>query len=74
MDVVWWATHKFSVEECLVRVVKVMYNNAISSVGVNGTLCEEFVVKVCKGCWSVQKGSVLSTLLFIMVLEALCKN
>ena len=43
-----------------------MYTNARSRVRVNGSLSEEFSVKV-----GVHQGSVLSPLLFIMVLEAL---
>ena len=48
-----------------VRDVQAMYTNA-SHVKLNGKLSEEFVVKV-----GAHQGSVLSTLLFIMVLEAL---
>ena len=43
-----------------------MYTNARSGVRVNGQYSEEFVVGV-----GVHQGSVLSPLLFILVLEAL---
>ena len=65
-EVVWWAMRKLGVEEWLVRVVKSLYENARSQVRVNDTFSDEFEVKV-----RVHQGSVLSPLLFIMVLEAL---
>ena len=65
-EVVWWAIRKLGVEEWLVRVVKSLYENARSRVRVNDTFSDEFEVKV-----GVHQGSVLSPLLFIMVLEAL---
>ena len=65
-EVVWWAMRKLGVEEWLVRVVKSLYENARSRVRVNDTFSDEFEVKV-----RVHQGSVLSPLLFIMVLEAL---
>ena len=65
-DVVWWAMRKLGVEEWLLKVVQSMYQNVRSRVRVNGECSEEFEVKV-----GVHQGSVLSPLLFIMVLEAL---
>ena len=66
-EVMWWAMQKLGVEEWLVwLVVKSMYKNARSRVTINGTFSEEIEVKV-----GVHQGSVLSPLLFIMVLEAL---
>ena len=49
-----------------VEVVKSLYENARSRDRVNDTFSDEFEVKV-----RVHQGSVLSPLLFIMVLEAL---
>ena len=63
--VVWWAMRKLGVDEWLVKIVQSMYTNARSRVRVNDSLSEEFSVKV-----GVHQGSVLSPLLFIMVLEA----
>ena len=57
---------KLGVDEWLVKIVQSMYTNATSRVRVNDSLSEEFSVKV-----GVHQGSVLSPLLFIMVLEAL---
>ena len=53
-------------EEWIIRLVKGMYANAWSHVHVDEWYSEEFEVKV-----GVHQGSVLSLLLFIIVLEAL---
>ena len=62
--VIWWALRKLGVEEWTVRLVQGMYANARSRVG--DGYSEEFEVKV-----GVHQGSILSPLLFIIVLEAL---
>ena len=64
--VIWWALRKLGVEEWLVRLVQGMYANARSYVRVGEGYSEEFEVKV-----GVHQGSVLSPLLFTIVLEAL---
>ena len=64
--VIWWALRKLGVEEWIVRLVQGMYANARSRVRVGEGYSEEFEVKV-----GVHQGSVLSPLLFIIVLEAL---
>ena len=64
--VVWWALRKLGVPEALVKTVQAMYHNARARVRVGTSLSEEFEVKV-----GVHQGSVLSPLLFIIVLEAL---
>ena len=61
-QVIWWALRKLGIEEWIVRLVQGMYANARSQVRVS----KEFEVKV-----GVHQGSVLSPLLFIIVLEAL---
>ena len=67
--VIWWAMRKLGIEEWIVRFVQAMYNNTRSRVRVNNTYSDEFGVKV-----GVHQGSVLSPLLFVIVLEALsCK-
>ena len=65
-EVVWWAMRKMKVPEVLVRAVQAMYHNASARVRVGTSLSEAFEVKV-----GVHQGSVLSPLLFIMVLQAL---
>ena len=64
--VLWWAMRKVGVKEWIVRLVQTMYNNARSRVRVGSEYSEEFEVGV-----GVHQGSVLSPLLFIIVLEAL---
>ena len=60
---------KLGVEEWLVKLVQAIYSNARSQVRVNGTYSEPFQVKV-----GVHQGSVLSPLLFLIVLEALSRE
>ena len=67
--VIWWALRKLGVEEWIVRLVKGMYANAQSRVHVSEGFSKEFEVKV-----GVHQGSVLSPLLFIIVLEALSRE
>ena len=67
--VVEWALRKAGVEEWIVRVVMSMYRNCQTAVNVNGTTGEPFDIKV-----GVHQGSVLSPLLFIIVMEALSKD
>ena len=67
--VLWWAMRKVGVEEWIVRLVQAMYDNARSRVRVGSEYSEEFEVDV-----GVHQGSVLSPLLFIIVLEALSRD
>ena len=67
--VLWWTMRKVGVEEWIVRLVQAMYNNARSRVRVGSEYSEEFEVGV-----GVHQGSVLSPLLFIIVLEALSRD
>ena len=67
--VLWWAMRSLGVEEWAVRVVQGMYSNARSQVRVNGQHSKEFGVGV-----GVHQGSVLSPLLFTMVMEALSRE
>ena len=60
---------KLGIEEWIVRFVQSMYNNKKSKVRVNNDHSDEFGVKV-----GVHQGSVLSLLLFIIVLEALSRE
>ena len=67
--VILWALRKLGVEEWIVRLVQGMYTNARSRVRVGEGYSEEFQVK-----FGVHQGSVLSPLLFIIVLEALSRE
>ena len=67
--VIWWALRKLGVDEWIVRLVQGMYSNSRSRVRVGEGYSEEFEVKV-----GVHQGSVLSPLLFIIVVEALSRE
>ena len=64
-DVVWWASRKQGVEERLVKIIQLMYRNTRSHIKINGTFSDDFLVQV-----GIHEGSVLSPLLFIILLEA----
>ena len=64
--VIWWAERKLGVMEWIVQLVQGMYANVRSRVRVGEGYSEEFEVKV-----GVHQGTILSPLLFIIVLEAL---
>ena len=68
-EVVWWSLRRLGVEEWIVNVIKAMYEGATTAVKLKDGESEEFEVKV-----GVHQGSVLSPLLFIIVLEALSKE
>ena len=57
------------VDEWIVSVIKAMYEDATTTVRVNGRESKAFSVRV-----GVHQGSVLSPLLFIIVLEALSRE
>ena len=67
--VIWWTLRKFGVEEWIVRLGQGIYANGWSHVHISEGYSEEFEVKV-----GVHQGSVLSPLLFIIVLEALSRE
>ena len=67
-DVIWWVMRKLGIDEWLVRLVQSMCKDVRSRVRVGNGYSEEFGVGV-----GVHQGSVLSPLLFIIVLEALSR-
>ena len=68
-DVIWWAMRKLGIDKWLVCLVQSMYKDVRSRVRVGDGYSEEFGVGV-----GVHQGSVLSPLLFIIVLEALSRE
>ena len=68
-DIIWWAMRKLGIDKWLLRLVQSMYKDVRSRVRVGDGYSEEFGVGV-----GVHQGSVLSPLLFIIVLEALSRE
>jgi hypothetical protein len=68
-EVVWWSLRKVGVDEWLINMIKAMYVGTTTAVKGKGGISEEFEVKV-----GVHQGSVLSPLLFTIVLEALSRE
>jgi hypothetical protein len=68
-EVLWWALRKLNVTEQLVEVIMLMYNGVRTAVKTAEGAGEEFEVRV-----GVHQGSVLSPLLFTIVLEAISKQ
>ena len=65
-EVIWWAMRNVGLEEWIVQSVQAMYHNNQSKTSVDDTFTDEFGVKV-----GVHQWSVLSPLLFVIVLEVL---
>ena len=68
-EVLWWALRRLGVEKGMIRLIKAMYAGSTTAVKVQGEGTESFEVKV-----GVHQGSVLSPLLFVMVMEALSRD
>ena len=64
LEVVQWSMRKLRVDDWFVWVVMAMYDDPKTSVRVNGEQSEDFEVNV-----GLHQVSVLSPILFIMVLE-----
>ena len=67
--VLWWALRKVGIPEWIVCVLQIMYQIARSQVMINNSYSDVFKVQV-----GVHQGSVLSFLLFIIILEALSRE
>ena len=65
-EVIWWSMRKLKIDEWLVRIVQSMYKEVRNRVRVGDEYSNSFDVRV-----GVYQGSVLSPLLFVIVLEAL---
>ena len=68
-EVRWWALREVEVEEWLIKVIQSLYEGATTSVKLRSGESLPFEVKV-----GVQQGSVLSPLLFIIVVETLSRR
>ena len=68
-QVLWWAMRKLGIDEWIVQLVQAMYCEVRSKVRVDNCYSDSFDVNV-----GVHQGSVLSPLLFIIVLEALSQE
>ena len=68
-EVLWWALRNVGVDEWIVNVIKIMFEGVTTSVKMNGVESESFEVKV-----GVHQGSVLSPLLFNIVMQAIANN
>ena len=67
-EVVWWALRKLKVDEWLVRVIQAMYEKVSTAVKLGEGESVAFPVRV-----GVHQGSVLSPLLFSIVLLKHCQ-
>ena len=65
----WWAMRKLEIDGWIVSLVKVVYDSANSRIRVKSCFSERFEVTV-----GVHQGSVLSLLLFAIVMEAFCRE
>ena len=68
-NVLSWALWKVGIPEWITRVVQIMYQNARSRVTINNSYIDVSKVQV-----EVHQGSLLSPILFIIVLEALSRE
>ena len=63
------ALRKLGVEEWLIKIIESVYRNAQSRVRVNDTFSDDFLTQV-----GLHKGSILTYLFFIIVLEELSRE
>ena len=68
-QILWWAMRKLGIDDWIIQLVQAMYCEMKSKVRVDNCFTDKFNVNV-----GVHQGSVLSPLLFIIVLEALSQE
>ena len=68
-EVLWWSLRRLGADEWMVKVIKALYEGATTAVKFQSGESKEFEVQV-----GVHQGSVLSPLLFTIVLEALARE
>ena len=68
-SVLWWAMRKLEIDGWIVRLLKVVYDDANSRIKVNCCFSLRFEVIV-----GVHQDYVLSPLLFAIVMEAFCRE
>ena len=67
--VIWWAMRRLGIIQWKIKFEQAMYAHAASNVWINNTFSEKFSVKV-----GVHQGSVLSPLLFVIVMKWLSQD
>ena len=67
--ILWWAMRKLRIDGWIIQIVKSMYDNACSKVKITNCYSNPINISV-----EVHQGSVLSPLLFIIVMEALSRE
>ena len=68
-EVIWWSLRRKRVLEREIKAIMEMYTNIKTSVKMEYTRSESFDVKV-----GVHQGSILSSLLFVLVMDEVIKE
>ena len=67
--ILWWAIQKLKVNDWIIQIIKSMYDNVHSKVRITKSYSNTINVSV-----GIHQGSVLSSLLFIIAMEALSRE
>src|SRR5207247_2865992 len=68
-EILWWTLRHVGVEEWMINMIKSLYKGVTTAVKRNSEESESFEVKV-----GVHQGSVLSPILFNIVIQAIADN
>ena len=68
-NVMWWALDKHKVPSKYVTLIKVMYNNVVTSVQTNDGNIDYFLIKI-----GLHQGSAFSPYLFALVMDEVTRN